>query len=332
MFEPFAIGHYTDLDHATGCTVILCPPEGAVAGADVRGPAPATRETDLLHPGHLVERVHAVLLSGGSAFGLDAASGVMRYLEEQGVGFDVRVARVPIVPAAAIFDLAIGSALVRPDAEAGYRACVAARRGAVEEGNVGAGTGATVGHLLGPQWATKSGLGSVTQAVGDGITVGAVVVVNPFGDVVDPHTGEILAGTRKPEGQAAVRSEDVVAATSPRAGPWLDSANALQHGLPPGPFARANTTIGVIVTNASLTKEQANLVAMMAHDGIARAIRPSHTLFDGDALFVLSAGTQTSDVTTIGYAAAESVAAAIVRAVHAATALHGIPARSDFGF
>jgi L-aminopeptidase/D-esterase-like protein len=297
------IGHDTDAENKTGCTVILCPPDGAVGGADVRGPAPATRETDLLRPGHLVERVNAVLLTGGSAFGLDAAAGVMRFLEEKQIGYDTGVARVPIVPAAAIFDLAVGSAAVRPNAEAGYRACVAATSGAVAEGRVGAGTGATVGHLLGPQFTSPGGLGTASQSIGKKVIVAALVVVNALGDVVDPRTGEILAGTRKP----------VV-------GGWLDSASAIKSGLV-GAFyesplrARTHTTIGVVATNAALTKEQANLVAMMAHDGFARAIRPAHTLYDGDALFVLSAGKQDGDVTAIGHAAAEVVAEAIVRAV-----------------
>ena len=310
--DGILVGHYTDLENATGCTVILCPPEGAVGGVDVRGPAPATRETDLLRPAHLVERVHAIVLTGGSAFGLDAAAGVMKFLDERKIGFETGVARVPIVPAAAIFDLGIGSATVRPNADAGYRACLDAKTGAVAEGNVGAGTGATVGKLLGPKFATKSGLGTTSQPIGKGIVVGALVVVNALGDVVDPRTGEILAGTRKP----------VV-------GGWLDSAGALTSGLAQTLLARMHTTIGVVATNAALTKEEANLVAMMAHDGYARALRPAHTLFDGDALFALSAGRQKGDVSAIGHAAAEGVAEAIGRAVNAAASLGGVPARRD---
>jgi L-aminopeptidase/D-esterase-like protein len=310
------VGHDTDLENATGCTVILCPSEGAMAGADVRGPAPATRETDLLRPAHLVERAHAVLLTGGSAFGLDAAAGVMRFLEEKNIGFDARVARVPIVPAAAIFDLAIGSAKARPNADAGYRACLAATSGAVAEGCVGAGTGATVGHLLGIQFATKAGLGSASRQIGKDVVVGALVVVNAFGDVVDSRAGEILAGTRKPV-----------------AGGWLDSASAIKPGAPLNALLpRAHTTIGVVATNAALTKEETNLVAMMAHDGFARAIRPAHTLYDGDAIFALSVGAQPGDVNAIGHTAAEIIAEAIVRAVNAATSLRGIPARRDLKF
>jgi L-aminopeptidase/D-esterase-like protein len=330
MIDLFQVGHYTDLEHATGCTVILCPPEGAIAGVDVRGPAPATRETDLLRPGHLVERVNAVLLTGGSAFGLDAASGVMRFLEEKGIGFDAGVARVPIVPAAALFDLALGSALVRPTAEAGYQACLAASGGTVAEGSVGAGTGATVGHLLGPKWVTKSGLGVASQELGGGIVVDALIVVNAFGDVVDPHSGEILAGTRMPDGADALKLKELDPSfQAQHSQPWLDSASALARGMMRPGFARSQTTIGVIATNVSLTKEQANLVAMMAHDGLARALFPSHTLFDGDALFVLSTGALAGDVTTVGHAAAAAVARAIVRAVHTAVGLHGIPARRE---
>ncbi len=296
--DGILVGHYTDAENKTGCTVILCPPDGAIGGVDVRGLAPATRETDLLAPGHLVERVNAVLLTGGSAFGLDAAAGVMHYLEEKKLGYDTGVARVPIVPAAAIFDLAVGSAAVRPNADAGYRACVAATSGTVAEGRVGAGTGATVGHLLGPKFTSPGGLGTASQSIGKGVIVGALVVVNAFGDVVDPRTSEILAGTRKP----------VV-------GGWLKSGDAIKSGITQAALERTHTTIGVVATNAALTKEQANVVAMMAHDGLARAIRPAHSSYDGDALFVLSAGRQEGDVTAIGHTAAEVVAEAIVRAV-----------------
>ncbi|MCL4487870.1 MAG: P1 family peptidase [Chloroflexi bacterium] len=310
--EGILVGHATDLENATGCTVILCPPDGAVGGVDVRGPAPGTRETDLMRPGHLVERVNAILLAGGSAFGLDAASGVMRFLEEKGIGFDAGPARVPIVPAAVIFDLGLGSAKVRPTAEMGYRACLAASTGPVQEGTIGAGTGATVGHLLGNKFATKGGLGTASQAIGKGIIVGAILIVNAFGDVVDPSTREILAGTRKP----------VV-------GGWLDSAAAIKTDLAQSAMAMTHTTIGVVATNAALTKEEANLVAMMAHDGLARAIQPAHALYDGDALFALSVGKKKGDVSAVGHAAAEVVAQAIVRAINAATSLGGIPARRD---
>lgn len=290
------VGHYTDAQNQTGCTVILCPPDGAIAGVDVRGPAPATRETDLLRPAHLVERVNAILLTGGSAFGLDAAIGVMKFLEEKNIGYDTGVARVPIVPAAAIFDLAIGNPRVRPDANAGYRACINAKTGALEQGRVGAGTGASVGHLLGVDFVSPGGVGTASQPIGNDVIVGAIVVVNALGDVVDPRTGEIIAGARNP------------------AGGWLDSGNAIKFA-PAQTFARTQTTLGVVATNALITKEEANLVAMMAHDGFARALRPAHTLFDGDVLFVVSVGKIPGNVNAIGHTAAEVVAEAIVRAV-----------------
>jgi L-aminopeptidase/D-esterase-like protein len=309
--EGIRVGHATDLENGTGCTVVLCPPEGAVGGVDVRGPAPGTRETDLLRPGHLVQRVNAVLLTGGSAFGLDAAGGVMRYLEEQGVGFDTGVARVPIVPAAVIFDLAVGSAKVRPSAEMGYRACLAAAGGPVQEGSVGAGTGAVVGHFSGPLFTTKGGIGTASEWISGGVVVGAIVVVNAVGDIVDPRTGEILAGTRRPDGG------------------WLDSAQAVKSWRTLRPSWASHTTIGVIATNAALGKDEVNLVAAMAHDGIERAVRPAHVLYDGDALFALSAGRAIGDVSAVGHTAAELVARAIVRAVEAATAVGGVPARRD---
>jgi L-aminopeptidase/D-esterase-like protein len=302
------VGHDTNLEAATGCTVILCDTP-AVGGVDVRGGAPATRETDLLHPMNLVEEINAVVLTGGSAFGLDAASGVMRYLEERSIGYDTGIARVPIVPAAAIFDLALGSASVRPDAAAGYRACEQATADAVTQGNAGAGTGATVGKMAGPPFMMKGGLGSASTQLSDGTLVGALVVVNALGDVIDPQTGQVVAGTRHPSGQGF---------------------------LAPNPFG--NTTIAVVATNASLTKAQVNKVAQMAHDGIAQAIRPAHTMFDGDTIFALALGPQSqtmtnpalaaSQVSTIGAAAAITLARAIVKAVRHATELHGVPAAS----
>lgn len=302
------VGHDTNLEAGTGCTVILCDTP-AVGGVDVRGGAPATRETDLLHPMNLVEQVNAVLLTGGSAFGLDAASGVMRYLEEHGIGFDTGVAHVPIVPAAAIFDLAFGSAQIRPDAAAGYRACEGATSDLVMQGNVGAGTGATVGKMAGPLFLMKGGLGSASLKLSDGTLVGALVVVNALGDVVDPQTQQVIAGTR----------------------------NSLETGfLSSNPFG--NTTIAVIATNASLSKVEVNKVAQMAHDGMAQVIRPAHTMFDGDTIFALALGSRSqtrpdptssaSHVSTIGAAAAATLARAIVKAVRYATDLHGVPAAS----
>src|SRR5438309_1630925 len=298
------VGHDTNLEAGTGCTVILCDTP-AVGGVDVRGGAPATRETDLLRPMYLVEEVHAVLLTGGSAFGLDAASGVMRYLEEHNVGHDIGVARVPIVPAAAILDLGLGSAKIRPDAAAGYRACEQATAEPVAQGNVGAGTGATVGKMAGPAFMMKGGLGSASTRMDDGTLVGAIVTVNALGDVIDPQTQQVIAGTRNPLGGFIFSN----------------------------PFG--NTTIAVIATSASLSKEATNKVAQMAHDGIAQVIRPAHTMFDGDTVFELAletasqpkeAATTASQVSMIGATAATTLARAILKAVRNANALHGVPA------
>ncbi len=298
------VGHDTNLEAGTGCTVILCDTP-AVGGVDVRGGAPATRETDLLHPMRLVAEVNAILLTGGSAFGLDAASGVMRYLEERGIGFDTGVARVPIVPAAALFDLGLGSASVRPDAAAGYHACELATTGPIEQGNVGAGTGATVGKMAGPMFSMKGGLGSASMSIPGDTIVGAIVAVNAAGDVIDPHTQQVIAGTRTPPADFTA----------------------------PNPFG--STTIAVVATNAPLTKAQVNKVAQMAHDGIAQVIRPAHTMFDGDTVFALAlaAPEQTTppptsplQVSMIGAAAASTLARAILKAVRSASDLHGIPA------
>ena len=303
------VGHYSDREAATGCTVILCE-EGAVAGVDVRGSAPGTRETDPLRPMSLVGKAHAILLSGGSAFGLDAAAGVMRYLEERGCGFDVGVAKVPIVPAAILFDLRLGNSKVRPGPEEGYKACLAALGGPVAEGCVGAGTGATVGKILGPERMTKSGLGTASQKIGN-ITIGAIVAVNAFGDVVDPETGKIIAGPRDIE-----------------QGGFLSTVEIMK-GLSVSPVP-TNTTIGVVATDASLDKEQVNKVAQMAHDGLARAVYPAHTMFDGDAIFAIATGKEgPADVTMLGAIAAEVVATAIVRAIREAEGLCGVPAARD---
>lgn len=303
------VGHYTDQAAATGCTVILCE-AGARGGVDVRGSASGTRETDPLRPMSLIEQIHAVVLSGGSAFGLDTAGGVMRYLEERGVGFDVGVTRVPIVPTAILFDLRIGSTKVRPGMEEGYKACLAAGR-EVMEGCVGAGTGATVGKIRGIERATKSGLGTASEKIANDIIVGVLVAVNAFGDVVDPKTGEILAGPRQLEGKG-----------------FLSTVELLKSGERwHTPFE--NTTIGVVATNARLSKEQVNKLAQMAHDGIARSVNPCHTMVDGDVVFALSLGEKEADVTVVGTVAAEVMATAIVRAVLQAETLAGIPAAKD---
>jgi len=316
------VGHAQNEEALTGCTVILCE-DGAVGGVDQRGGAPGTRETDALHPMHLVERVHAVVLAGGSAFGLDAATGVVRYLEERGVGFDVRVARVPIVPAAILFDLGIGRADVRPDAAMGYQACLNASAEPPAEGNVGAGTGATVGKILGPGQAMKSGLGTASMEIGAGVVVGAIVAVNALGDVVDPASGAIIAGARAAQvGPLRVGAPGYFADT-------LAVLRTLVGRTTMG-FARPreHTVIGVVATNARLTKEQANKVAQMAQDGLARTIRPAHTMLDGDTIFALATGQKKADVNIVGAFAAEVFAQAILRAVRAARPAARLPAAS----
>ncbi len=316
------IGHVHDAEALTGCTVVLCG-DGAVAGVDQRGGAPGTRETDLLRPLHKVQKVHAVLLSGGSAFGLDAAGGVVRYLEERGIGYDTQVAKVPIVPAAIIFDLHVGKSDVRPDAEMGYLACQAASDDPPVEGNVGAGMGATTGQLLGPAGAMKSGIGTASTDLGGGAVVGAIVVANPFGDVIEPTTGTILAGTRPAKvGPIHVGGE----------GPFVDTLEAMKSRIGRtalGIMSRGSSVIGVVATDAGLTKEEANKVAQMAHNGIARAVRPAHTMHDGDTIFALSTGRKKVDVSVVGAYAAEVVAQAIVRAVMAAEKAGGVPAVRD---
>lgn len=312
------VGHAQDEEALTGCTVILCR-HGAVAGVDQRGGAPGTRETDLLKPVNLVEQVHAVLLTGGSAFGLDAAGGVMRFLEEQGIGFNVGVARVPIVPATVIFDLALGRADRRPDPEMGYRAAASASRRPVEEGNVGAGCGASVGKILGMKQAMKAGLGSAAIRLSGGIVVGALMVVNAFGDVIDPQNGQIVAGAR---------ATQLGPLRLGRADGFLDTLELMKTlpGRALLQFAtRTNTVIGVVATNARLSKAEATRVAQMAQDGVARTIRPAHTLLDGDTLFALSTGNKRTDISALGAVAAEVVAEAILRAVRKAHSAGGLP-------
>jgi L-aminopeptidase/D-esterase-like protein len=321
------VGHWTDLEAATGCTVVLCP-QGTVAGVDVRGTAPATRETDLLDPVCMIDEVHAVLLGGGSAYGLAAADGVMRWLEEQGRGFDVGVAKVPIVPAACLFDLAIGDAKMRPDADAGYAACDPATDAPVLQGNVGAGTGATVGKVMGFGRATKGGLGTASRKIANGVIVSALVAVNAFGEVYDPsatagsgqrtsggrtRSGRTIAGARKPGGAFASTVEFAAS---------LMGQTAFR-------LRRANTTLAVIATNASLTKPGITKVAQMAQDGMARTIRPAHTHYDGDTIFALSVGDKQADLTLVGAIAAEVLAEAILSGVRSAESLHGIPAVRD---
>jgi len=331
------VGHASDHEALTGCTVILTP-EGSTCGVDVRGSAPGTRETDLLDPMSLVDKVHAVLLAGGSAFGLDAAAGVMRWLEERGHGFETGVARVPIVPGAVLFDLGLGRADRRPDAAMGYAACEDAVRRAgggepLAEGNVGAGTGASAGRLFGPGLATKTGLGATCLEGPGGLLVGAVVAVNAFGDVRDLATGRILAGTRNPAGgwvdtAAAMTGQPAAGGGDGSAGGGDGSAGGGSGGS--GQAGR-NTTIGVVATNAPLTKAQARKVAQMAHDGLALAISPVHTMFDGDTLFAVScpAPGVAADVTVVGTLAVRAVAMAVVRAALEACAAGGLPGAGD---
>jgi L-aminopeptidase/D-esterase-like protein len=307
---------------------------GAVAGVDVRGGAPGTRELALLDPTCMVQRVHAILLAGGSAFGLAAADGVMRWLEEQGYGFDVGVGRVPIVPAAILFDLPLGRPDVRPDAVAGYAACQTASDGPVAEGSVGAGTGATIGKLLGIQRATKGGVGTASRRFEGGVIVAALVVVNALGDVIDPGNGHIVAGARRDDGAGFVDSMALMARALDLSAPEYWARRDLPGGvIPASPPATplTNTTLAVVATNAVLTKAEATKVAQMAHDGLARTIRPVHTMLDGDLVFGLSLGQAQADVGIVGALAADVLSAAVLRAVYAAEGLHGVPAARDLG-
>lgn len=296
------VGHFTDTRRPTGCTVVMAR-EGAVAGVDVRGAAPGTRETDLLHPSNLVDKVHAIMLAGGSAWGLEAATGAVRWLEERGVGLDVAVGRLPIVPAAVLFDLLVGDMRIRPDAAAGYAACAAASGADPTEGNVGAGAGAVVGKVFGIQHAMKGGVGTASVTV-DGVTVGALIACNALGDVIDPDTAQVMAGARTDDGQG-----------------MRDTRRALLRGQPPQPLlAGTNTTIGVVATDAILTKVQAHRLAIAAHDGLARSINPVHTMSDGDTLFSLGTGRagKSLGMMVLATMAAEATARATVRAVQAA--------------
>jgi L-aminopeptidase/D-esterase-like protein len=290
-----------------------------VAGVDVRGGAPGTRETDLLDPINLVQRVHAVMLAGGSAFGLDAASGAMRYLEENRIGFYTGAARVPIVPSAILYDLSVGRADIRPDAEMGYAACQSASNAAVTEGNVGAGTGASVGKILGQKQAMKSGLGSASISIGSGIVVGALAAVNAFGDIVDAETGAIVAGVRTTKSSRLQVGEPGYFADTMKVMRTLLGRTIL------GFATRANTVLGVVAVNARLTKTDMTKIAQMAQDGVARSIRPAHTMLDGDTVFALATGGRKADVSTVGAYAAEALALAIVRAARMSVSAGGLP-------
>jgi L-aminopeptidase/D-esterase-like protein len=312
------VGHFTHTERPTGCTVLICE-AGATAGVDVRGSAPGTRETDLLNPINSVQQVNAIMLSGGSAYGLDAASGVMRYMEEKKLGYKIgQLGVVPIVPAAILMDLGVGDFKIRPNAESGYKACLAASSGPVAEGNVGAGAGATIGKMFGPKFSMKSGLGTASATIGNtGIVVGALVAVNAVGDVVSPQTGKVVAGARTEDGKG-----------------YRDSMAQMMNGYRVVVQNAANTTIGVVATNAKFTKTQMNKIAQMAHDGYARAINPVHTMGDGDTIFSMSTGESslTADVTAIGAIAATVMARAIVRAAMQATSVPklGLVAYRDY--
>lgn len=305
------VGHAQDFDAATGCTVVLCE-TGAMAGVDVRGSSPSTRETDGLNPVNVREHIHAVLLTGGSAYGLDAAAGVMQYLEEHDVGRDVLVAKVPIVCGAVIFDLKCGSAKIRPDKAMGYAACENAGTGPVLQGSVGAGTGATVGKIEGQEFAMKGGIGSCCYQLGE-LKVGALIVVNALGDVYDTETGKLVAGALDADRQSLADSEALMLG---KCGDITD----LYSG---------NTVIGVVATNAMLTKDEANKLASLGHDGLARAVRPAHTTFDGDTIFTMATGETPANFNVVALMAARAVETAIVRGVKAADSLAGVPAYKD---
>ena len=310
----FQVGHAQDFKGATGCTVVLCPP-GTVGGLDVRGSAAGTRQTDSLQPFHFVDEVHAVLLSGGSAFGLDASGGVMRFLEERNIGYQTSAGKVPIVPTAIIYDLGIGEGQIRPNREMGYQACLNSHSGRVEEGSVGAGTGASVGKLMGIRWATKGGLGTLSIVLPNGVIVAALLVVNAFGDVVDPGDRTILAGARDPQNGTS----------------FINSAARIKEGfsLPRAETVFQNTTLGIVATNVKLSKRQTIKVAQMAQSGLARTISPIHSTVDGDLIFALSAGDVRYDVNAVGLLAEEAVAAAVIRAIREADGLGSLPAYRD---
>jgi L-aminopeptidase/D-esterase-like protein len=300
------VGHATDAVALTGCTVILCGND-AVGGVDIRGSATGSIELDTLHPGHVAPNVHAIVLAGGSAFGLEATSGVRNLLEKRGVGYNAGVTHVPIVPGAILFDLGIGNAHIRPGREMGEKAALAANAGPVAEGNVGAGTGATVGKIFGMKQAMKGGLGTASLTLGNGVVVAALVAVNPLGDVIDPATGQIIAGARK----------------SPASREFANSAGVMRHGLPVPRVG--NTVIGIVATNARLDRVQTNKLAALGSLGVVRTISPVNTMSDGDITFAISLGNGKASVDEVGVAAAEAMATAVLRAVRAAKTAAGVP-------
>jgi L-aminopeptidase/D-esterase-like protein len=309
--EGLEVGHAQNLDAATGCTVVLCK-NGATTGVDVRGGAPGTRETDLLNPVNMVQKIHAIMLSGGSAFGLDAAAGIMQYLDEKKIGFNVGVTVVPIVCGAVLFDLTIGDFKIRPDKDMGYLACLNANNKECPQGNVGAGVGATVGKIMGTERAMKSGIGSYALEIGD-LNIGALVAVNCLGDVIDPETGEKLAGPLNNDMHTLADTEEI-----------MIRAYAEKKNLFSG-----NTTIGVIATNASLDKAQATKLASMAQNGYARTMRPAHTMFDGDTIFAMSTGSISADLSVVGLLASRVMERAVIAAIKNTTSLCGFKCYSD---
>jgi L-aminopeptidase/D-esterase-like protein len=309
--DEIKVGHAHNVNAGTGCTVVICE-KGATAGIDVRGGAPGTRESDLLNPVNLVEKIHAIMLAGGSAFGLDAASGAMQYLEERNIGFDVQVTRVPIVCGAVLFDLAVGHHRIRPDKEMGYQACRNATNQPCAEGCVGAGAGATVGKIRGMEKAMKSGLGCHAVQVG-ALKIGALVAVNCLGDVIDPETGDRLAGLLNDDLTELADTEAVMIQS------YADKKNL---------FA-GNTTIGVIATNAILTKSQATKLASMAQNGYARTMRPAHSMFDGDTIFTMATGHVEADLSVLGLLSAKVMERAVISAVKKARPLFGLKCAAD---
>ncbi|WP_446898947.1 P1 family peptidase [Clostridium sp. LBM24168] len=310
--DEIKIGNAQNLRGQTGCTVIICE-NGATAGVDVRGGSPGTRETDLLNPVNFVDKIHAVILSGGSAFGLDAASGVMQYLEEKNVGFDVKVTKVPIVCGAVLFDLNIGDYKIRPDKNMGYEACKNSELKMCQSGNIGAGTGATVGKILGTEYSMKGGLGVFAVQVGN-LKIGAAIAVNCLGDIVDPHTGSIIAGALKKDGKSFANSEKIMLER------YSEKKNLFS----------GNTTIGVVVTNGKFTKSEMNKIASMAHDGYARTMRPAHSMFDGDTIFTMSTGNVEADINVVGFLAAEVVENAVLKAIKSTDSVMGYKSYKEF--
>ncbi|WP_125152958.1 P1 family peptidase [Clostridium rectalis] len=309
--DGIKVGHAQSIEGATGCTVVICK-EGATAGVDVRGGAPGTRETDLLNPINLVQKIHAVTLSGGSAFGLDASSGVMEYLEEHNIGFDVSVTKVPIVCSAVLFDLLIGDYKIRPDKDMGYKACINSENNIKDfQGNVGAGMGATIGKILGPNHSMKGGLGSYCIKIGD-LKIGALISVNCLGDVIDPTTGKIIAGAIN-KNKTFINTEQFMISK------YKEKKNLFS----------GNTTIGVVTTNAIATKSEATKIASMAHNGYGRTIRPAHSMFDGDTIFTMCTGKIEADVNVLGSLAAYVVEKAIIKAIKNASSLHGYICMED---